>query len=94
MFVSELRERVVHFSPSQMIGDVFVRWGPAFDMLLFFSSRFDSSLRLLKSLQSSMWHFDFYIVLKDAIRSGCESNHFRDRGATGTGSAKLSFDAG
>ena len=43
----------MHFSPSQMIGDVFVRWGPAFDMLLFFSSRLDSSLKLLKSLQTS-----------------------------------------
>jgi hypothetical protein len=53
VLVSELRERLLHFSPTQMIGDVFIRWGPAFDMLLFYSSRLESSLKLLKSLQAS-----------------------------------------
>ncbi len=52
LLVAELRDRVLHFSAMQLVGDVFVRMGPAFDLLLFFASGLESSLKLVKSLQA------------------------------------------
>ena len=52
LLVSELYERIMHWSPDQLIGDVFVRLASLFDMYLFFAARLDSSLKLVKSLQN------------------------------------------
>jgi hypothetical protein len=52
LLVSELRDRVLHFSAMQLVGDVFVRLAPAFDLLLFYASGLESSLKLIKSLQA------------------------------------------
>lgn len=48
----DLMQRLDQWTPSQIVGDVFVRLGPSFDLSLFYSSGLDSSLKLLKALKA------------------------------------------